>query len=128
MKKGFTLLELIIVIIIIGILGSMGFVQYTRVVERGRSAEAKVILGQIRLHQEGYKQEWGDYTTSIGALSVDVPTTCTVTHYFTYTSSASAGTATRCTGATGKTPPGGSAYNVIITYATGAWSGSPGYY
>jgi len=128
MKKGFTLLELIIVIIIIGILGSLGFVQYTRVVEKGRGAEAKVLLGQIRSAQEAYRLETGDYTVSMGALAVDVPISCTLTHYFTYTSSTTAGTATRCTNTSGKTPPGPAAYQVIITYATGAWSGSPGYY
>jgi len=128
MKKGFTLLELIIVIIIIGILGALGFVQYTRMVEKGRTAESKDILGQIRASQEGYKQEYGAYTASMGALAIDVPATCTATHYFTFTSSASAGTATRCTGATGKTPAGPAAYQIVITYSTGAWSGSPGYY
>lgn len=128
MKKGFTLLELIIVIIIIGILGSMGFVQYTRVVERGRSAEAKVLLGQVRKVQEGYRQEWGSYTSTMGNLAIDVPTTCTATHYFSYSSSTSTGTATRCS-ANGKSPQGpATPYVITVDYLAGSWGGSPGYY
>jgi prepilin-type N-terminal cleavage/methylation domain-containing protein len=40
-KKGFTLLELIVVIVIIGVLATLGLTQYASMVERGRSAEAK---------------------------------------------------------------------------------------
>ena len=127
MRKGFTLLELIIVIIIIGILGSLGFVQYTKMVEKGRAAEAKDVLGQIRTSQEAYKQQYGNYTTTLGDLAVGVPTTCTITHYFSFSSSTSAGTATRCT-ADGKNPAGPSAYTVSIDYVNGVWSGTAGYY
>ncbi|MBU0547795.1 MAG: prepilin-type N-terminal cleavage/methylation domain-containing protein, partial [Candidatus Omnitrophica bacterium] len=37
MRKGFTLIELIVVIIIVGILASVGMTQYTKVVEKGRA-------------------------------------------------------------------------------------------
>jgi len=128
MRKGFTLLELIVVIIIIGILGSLGFVQYTRVVEKGRGAEAKVLLGQVRSAQEAYRLEVGSYTATLGNLAVDVPTTCTATHYFAYSSSTTLGTATRCS-ANGKNPQGSSTpYVITLNYASGAWGGSAGYY
>ena len=48
MRKGFTLIELIVVIIIVGILASVGMTQYTKVVEKGRAAEARLILGSLR--------------------------------------------------------------------------------
>jgi type IV pilus assembly protein PilE len=127
MKKGFTLLELIVVIIIIGILGTIGFTQYTKVVEKGRSAEAKVILGQIRSSEEAYKLENGDYTATLANLAVETPTSCTSSHYFSYTTTDAVATATRCT-ADGKTPDYGTAYKVTMTYATAAWGGSAGYY
>jgi prepilin-type N-terminal cleavage/methylation domain-containing protein len=127
MKKGFTLLELIVVIIIIGILGSIGFTQYARVVEKGRVAEAKVVLGQVRGSQESYKLEMGVYAAVIGDLTVGVPSSCTVTHYFQYSTDATTGTATRCS-AGGKTPNASATYTVTLGHASGTWGGSAGYY
>ena len=127
MNKGFTLLELIVVIIIIGILGTLGFTQYSKVVEKGRGAEAKVLLGQIRSAQAAYYLEHVAYATAITDLAVEAPTSCTATHYFTYGVSGTAGTATRCTSG-GKTPTYATAYTITLNYATGAWGGSAGYY
>jgi len=127
--RGFTLLELIVVIIIVGVLGSLGFVQYTRAVEKARGGEAKDLLGQIRKAEESYRLETSAYTGTITDLYVEVPTSCTTTHYFRYSITASTGTATRCT-TSGKSPNFSSTtpYTVTLTYAAGAWSGSAGYY
>jgi len=127
MRKGFTLLELIVVIIIIGILGTLGFTQYARVVEKGRTAEAKTLLGQMRSAQEAWRLESGSYTSDVTDLAVEVPTACVATHYFQYSTSATVGTATRCT-ASGKSPDGDAAYTVTLDIAAGTWSGSPGYF
>jgi prepilin-type N-terminal cleavage/methylation domain-containing protein len=127
MKKGFTLIELIIVIIIIGILSTLGFTQYTRVIEKGRSAEAKVILGQVRSAQVAYNSEYATFGGSSN-IYVSAPTTCTATHYFSYTATAGSdiGSATRCT--SGGKNPTGPAYSVTVNYSSGVWSGSVGYY
>ena len=127
MRKGFTLLELIIVIIIIGILGALGFVQYARVVERARTAEAKSIIGQIRSAQEAYKLEYGSYSATLDNLAVYAPTGCTTTHYFWYGTINAIGGARRCT-ASGKPPDGALAYNITINYTSGEWGGTQGYY
>lgn len=138
MKRGFTLLELIVVIIILGILATLGFTQYTKMIEKGRTSEAKMILGQLRTAEEAYKLEYGNYVAYSGAsssLPIDVPTACAVTHYFSYAVTvAGAGptstfiaTATRCT-AGGKAPNfTGTAYTVTLTNAA-VWGGTPGYY
>jgi len=134
MRKGFTLLELIIVIIIIGVLASLGFTQYTRVVERGRTAEAKAILGTIRTAEQAYYLEQGSYTSTIGNLAVNASTACNgqTAYYFAYSVTGSTtdftGTATRCTGTEGKTPGfAGIAYVINITQ-DGTWGGTQGYY
>jgi len=108
MKKGFTLLELIVVIIIIGILGTLGFTQYSTMVEKSRGAEAKAILGDIRKFAGAYRLEYGvtnSFTTAkagIGTGSDQIPSVCAETHYFSYAIDAGAAlnavtiTATRC--------------------------------
>ncbi len=118
MKKGFTLLEIIIVIIIIGVLATLGFTQYAKMVERSRGAEARAICGDIRKFASAYRLEQGT-TAAIGPNDVNIgvgndqiPSACRSSHYFSYqvaTGAAGNGvtiTATRC-GAAGKTPGGG---------------------
>ncbi len=125
MKKGFTLVELIIVIIIVGILASVGMTQYTKVVEKGRAAEARMILGTLRTAEIAEYTENGAYVT-IASLGVGAPESCATTHFFSY-SCATSGTctATRCT-AGGKTPNGSTAYTKTLNIA-GAFGGTAGY-
>jgi type IV pilus assembly protein PilE len=130
MRRGFTLLELVVVVIILGILATLGFTQYTKMVEKGRTAEAKMILGQIRSSEAGYIQQYGAYTSDLANLSVQAPTSCVATHYFSYSSSATTGTGTRCTTAigTGKAPGVAAVYTLTLTYAAGDFGGTAGYY
>ncbi|MFA5004798.1 MAG: prepilin-type N-terminal cleavage/methylation domain-containing protein [Candidatus Omnitrophota bacterium] len=126
MKKGFTLLELIIVIIIIGVLATLGFSQYTKMIEKGRAAEARAILGSLRTMQAAYYLENGIYTAVISELGGAEPTSCTNTHYFSYACAATGTcTATRCT-ASGKTPNFSTAYTKTLTVA-GVFGGDAGY-
>jgi prepilin-type N-terminal cleavage/methylation domain-containing protein len=117
MKKGFTLLELIVVIIIIGILGTLGLTQYTRMVEKARGAEAKAILGDLRKKAIAFRLERGSLATlSQPALDIttnagDIPVNCSQTsHYFSYaatlppTDPTIVLTATRCAAPAGKAP------------------------
>lgn len=125
--RGFTLIELVVVIIIVGILASMGFTQYTKMVEKGRTTEAKSILGSLRTAQRSRYLEVGEYTAGIVNLPVEAPTACTDTHYYSYTC-AETGTCTanRCT-AGGKTPNAAASHEITLDI-DGDWGGTPGYY
>ena len=126
MRKGFTLIELIVVIIIVGILASVGMTQYTKVVEKGRGAEARLILGSLRTAEIAENMENGAYQT-VANLGVSAPTACAATHYFSYSCAAASGTctATRCTSG-GKTPDSATAYTKTVDVG-GTWGGSAGY-
>jgi len=143
--KGFTLLELIVVIIIIGILATLGFAQYTRMIERSRGAEARQVMGSIRTRAAGLWIERGDGLTvsagtfsesmlGVGNLADEISNInpCTnvapsSNYLFWYNVAPIAGgggevgftaTATRCTGAgNGKQPPGPAA-NMTLTLRT----------
>jgi len=129
MRKGFTLLELIIVIIIIGILATLGFTQYSKMIEKGRMAEANSVLGNIRTMEKAYELEhgtWGD----LAAVGLgDLPAgNCSSKYFFQYGVNTGAGTATanRCTGS-GKTPniKAGGAYNITVDFENGTLQGGP---
>ena len=114
--KSFTLIELIVVIIIVGILAAVGMTQYRKVVERGRGAEARMILGQISKLAYEYYLVNGTITgitnadVNIGTTPVQIPYSCRSTHYFYYRVQATSPTlasavAWRCT-TNGKEPQG----------------------
>ena len=133
MRRGFTLLEIIIVIIILGILATLGFTQYTQMIEKGRTAEAKANLGSLRSLEVANYQEYGahDTVTNVGSGLPDGA--CNTTYYFSYTCPAGAGTggvetctATRCT-AGGKTPNAATAYSITLD-TNGNMAGTAGYY
>lgn len=139
MKKGFTLLELIVVIIILGVLAILGFSQYGRMIEKSRGAEARTIIGDLRKLAIGFYMErdtvtnW--WTAHIGNSVDQMPATCRASHWFSFASAAPSAlqtviTATRCT-ADGKPPQGPSAGTLTLTsnFASGAetWGGSGGY-
>jgi len=64
MRKGFTLIELIVVVIVIGILATFAIPQYLRATERARGAKANVALGLIA---NGLKQYRSENNTYVGA-------------------------------------------------------------
>jgi prepilin-type N-terminal cleavage/methylation domain-containing protein len=128
MKKGFTLLELIVVIIIVGILATLGFAQYTRMIEKGRTTEARSNLGVLRQQQIAWFQEHSPNYASITDLDVGLPDAggagCNSQFYFQYSCDAGTGTctATRCTG--GGKEPQSTAADTLTLAVDGTWGGS----
>lgn len=79
-KKGFTLLELMIVVIIIGILAAIALPRYVDTIERARMSEALGNLDVIRSAMQRYWAEqlgWAGTGTYVGAtfanLDIDDP-------------------------------------------------------
>ncbi len=108
--KGFTLLEIIVVIVILGIMATLAATQYTKMVEKARGAEARIIMGSIRTNEAAARLQNGLCTSLVAdaGIGLDYPSTCSSTHYFSYTIVAAASNtftarATRCT-VSGKTP------------------------
>ncbi len=73
-RKGFTLVELLMVVIIIGVLVTIAIPNYTRAVERSKGGKAKATLDALRKAQLQYRALEDSYTATIADLTdVDFP-------------------------------------------------------
>ena len=63
-KKGFTLIELMIVVAIIGILAALAIPNFLRFQLKSKTSEAKVNLAAIRTAEESYLAEFGNYVNA----------------------------------------------------------------
>jgi len=68
MRKGFTIIELVVVVAIVGILAALSVPMYTDYVRRSKAAEVPSNLKAIAQQQIAYKEEMGDYATQIQTL------------------------------------------------------------
>jgi len=72
-KKGFTLIEVLVVVLIIGILTSIALPQYTKSVEKSRAMKGVAALKDILTAQQAYYTTYGKYAEDLSELDVDVP-------------------------------------------------------
>src|SRR3989338_915782 len=82
-RRGFTLLEILIVVIIIGILATLAMPQFTKSVKKAKMAEAYIVLGAMRTAQLRYYASTSpsEFTNDPSKLDIDVPSST----YFDYT-------------------------------------------
>jgi len=67
-KKGFTLIELMIVVAIIGILAAIAIPNFLRYQAKSKQAEAKTNLGAIGTNAEAYRSEHDTYIADFNDL------------------------------------------------------------
>ena len=72
-KKGFTLLELLVVVLIIGILAAVAMPQYRRAVMKSQFATLKIMAQALAHAEEVHYLAEGKYADDIDTLSVGIP-------------------------------------------------------
>ena len=82
LKKGFTLVELMVVIVIIGILAALAIPRFMGATNKTKVSEFKPVLKQLMVLQESYYQERNAYTNVLADLAFEVPNANTAR--FTY--------------------------------------------
>jgi prepilin-type N-terminal cleavage/methylation domain-containing protein len=70
-RKGFTLIELMVVVIIVGILAAVAIPIYRANIRKAAASEGAALLGAVLTSQKVYYAEYSTYASSPSALSVD---------------------------------------------------------
>ena len=71
-QKGFTLIELMIVVAIVGILAAIAIPNFLNYQCKAKQAEAKALLGNVRVAQEAYFAENDVYSNSHSQIGFSI--------------------------------------------------------
>ena len=80
-KKGFTLLELLVVVLIVGILSAIALPQYKMIVAKSRVTEAVVAMKSLSDAQEVCYMTQGTYTGELDKLDINISD---ISNYYLY--------------------------------------------
>lgn len=72
-KKGFTLIEVLVVVLIIGILTSVALPQYQKAVEKSRAVEGMTLAKAVGDAEQVFYSTYNRYTKFIDELDLSVP-------------------------------------------------------
>lgn len=70
-RRGFTLIELMVTLVIAGILAAVAYPAYTSFVKRGRRADAVAVLTSVVQAQERYRSNHSAYASSLDDLGIN---------------------------------------------------------
>lgn len=70
-RKGFTLVELLIVVAIIGVLSTIGVPTFRRMIQKSKKSEAKVNLGGIYTAQQAFVAEYGTFGNNLNRMGYE---------------------------------------------------------
>ncbi|MCB9772459.1 MAG: type II secretion system protein [Candidatus Omnitrophica bacterium] len=71
-RRGFTLMEIIIVTMIAGVLASIGFVNYSMVIEKSKAHGIEQNLWSLYAAEEAYNLEYGQYDCTGTKLGIEM--------------------------------------------------------
>lgn len=71
-RKGFTLVELLIVVAIIGVLSTIGIPTFRKMVQKAKKSEAKVALGGLYTAETAFFSEYGTYGSFLDKIGFEL--------------------------------------------------------
>lgn len=69
LRRGFTLVELLIAVVVLTILAAVALPSYQRMVQKGRRADAVALLSRIQQAQERWRSNNSSYAGTLAALN-----------------------------------------------------------